>query len=40
MGVFIMSDVFKQVMVRAKDCDIDRICGFIDREGIVAWVVE
>jgi hypothetical protein len=33
-------EVFVQVMVRATSSDVDRICDFIGREGIVAWVVE
>jgi len=28
------------IQIRAKDCDIDKICGFIDSQGIVAWVIE
>ena len=36
-----MSDtIFKSVQVRASDEDINRILDFIDKEGIVAWVIE
>ena len=35
-----MSDEFKQVSIRAKNSDIDKICDFIDKNGIVAWVIE